>query len=168
MAGYAWVRAHNHKEPNYHPKGRGGRFRLQPSRNARPGPHPKMNIQNRGLCVFFLILCATSAAYASNEAYVTVDSKDAGLCLGLDTPDVQTCQNQTLLIDGTSDHVLYILPQSEISNPGNSTQVAQYAFFQPVGIVISAFGYVMFLIMLFAGVIYIMGGAFNRYRKYKK
>lgn len=103
-----------------------------------------------------------SLASASNDAHLVIDSKDSGLCLGLDSPDTQYCQNETVIIDGTADHILYILPQSELSQDSNSTTIAHYAFFEPITMVAGGFGYVFLLLALFAGMIYALSTAFNK------
>lgn len=116
----------------------------------------------------FLIVFLASMCSASNEAFLYVDSKDAGLCLGLDAPDTQTCQNMTLAIDGTADHILYILPENEITDTTNTTKIGVFAFMQPISIITSSFAYVLLLCGLFAAVMYVLARAFSSVSRRRK
>jgi hypothetical protein len=111
--------------------------------------------------LIILILLANQVG-ASNDALLTVDSKDSGLCLGLDTPDIQYCQNTTLTIDGTSDHILYILPESAVANPDNKTAVAVWLFTEPWYFILGGFGYMLAIGCIFASLIVILARFFKR------
>jgi hypothetical protein len=71
-------------------------------------------VENRPIFLLFIIfayvLSCISYANALQDAHVTVDSLDTGICMSIDTPSDQKCDNETLTLEGTQDHVLYILP----------------------------------------------------------
>jgi len=56
------------------------------------------------------MISCVSYANAFQDAYLTVDSLDTGICMSIDNPSDQKCDNETLTIEGTQDHILYILP----------------------------------------------------------
>jgi hypothetical protein len=97
-----------------------------------------------------------SMVSASNDARVLIDTKDGGLCLAVDRPDVQYCQNETVLIDGTSDHMLYIVPQSSIKNPSNASEIGVYAMTAPLSFIVSSFGFFIVLVFIFIGLIVVL------------
>jgi hypothetical protein len=55
------------------------------------------------LVLFFLI----SSVYAIQDINITVRN-EKGLCVRQINSDCQICDNETLTLDGTSDHVLYL------------------------------------------------------------
>jgi hypothetical protein len=65
------------------------------------------------ITILFCVLIAADIVYASQNANITLfDSR--GLCLRENL--CQTCDNQTLSLDGTSDHMIYLEPEHIYDN----------------------------------------------------
>lgn len=48
-----------------------------------------------------------SSASALSDANVTFMAQGTGLCMSVDIISNMTCDNQTVSVDGTSDHIVY-------------------------------------------------------------
>lgn len=95
----------------------------------------------------FLIILLSSLVNASMDSYVTVDSKGSGLCLSVDGIEGIMCNNQTLKVDGTNDHLLYIQPETMINEHSNITEKMNYIIFTPISVIIT--GFFMWIVFMF-------------------
>ena len=76
----------------------------------------------------FIILILISTVSALQDATLTLDSKE--VCLAADSIDNKVCKGD-LIIDGTRDHTLYILPYTEISQNSTLMEKMSYSIVKP-------------------------------------
>jgi hypothetical protein len=92
------------------------------------------------LLTLAMLSCCVSA-YA--DSYLSIDAKGAGLCLSVDALDNPKCQNNSLTLDGTSDHTVYILPESQIAANASMSDKAEYFMFTPINLLVGGFGFLL-------------------------
>jgi len=97
--------------------------------------------------IIVVLLFAFNFVDAAQDSYITVDSKGSGLCLSIDGLGKGYCQNETMAIDGTNDHIMYILPETKINELSNMTEKMNYIIFSPISVIIS--GFFMWIIFMF-------------------
>lgn len=85
---------------------------------------------------------------ALNDAYITIDSQGAGICLGADSINIAACHNDTLTLSGESDHFIYILPGEEV--PSNATMKTKltYMFVTSGEFIVGNFAYALVFILM--------------------
>lgn len=81
------------------------------------------------------------------DSYITIDSKGSGLCLSIDGLGKTYCDNETMAVDGTNDHIMYIQPETKISETSNLTAKMEYIIFTPISVIIS--GFFMWIVFMF-------------------
>jgi len=68
-----------------------------------------------------------STACALNDLNISVDGGGYILCAAFDGLDTYTCDNTSVSIDGTKDHMMYFIPQPyEYFDISNLTQTTDY------------------------------------------
>jgi hypothetical protein len=77
--------------------------------------------------VMLLMFVLSYYSYAFQDANITVYD-DHGLCVAFDDSQCQTCDNQTISLDGTKDHLMKIVPERLYGNCHNYSlqNVRQY------------------------------------------
>jgi hypothetical protein len=103
-----------------------------------------INKMKKELLIIFLLMINVSAY---QDALLTIDNKDIGLCLSYDSLNNTKCQNQVLNIEGTKDGTVYIVPETEINSNSNVTSKFEYALFTPFNFIAS----LLFLFLMFIG-----------------
>jgi hypothetical protein len=88
----------------------------------------------------------------AQSSFLTIDSKNTGICVALDGLDSPACDGDVLEVDGTSDHMAYLVPQSGIDS--NTTDADKFKYFLNlfINIVLS-----MGLVLVFLSMLYIFG-----------
>jgi len=97
--------------------------------------------------VFLFLINSVSALQDIN---LTINSKNSGLCLSIDSFDNPYCDNTTLIIEGTNDHIIYIIPESEISYNSTITEKFRYIVFTPLTLL-------SVVLLLFIMIIFVIG-----------
>lgn len=88
------------------------------------------------LLIIILVYSILVSTYADaiQDARVTVADNGVGVCMGADSPDNVVCANQTFLLEGTQDHIIYLTPGSyQASNSSYVKKFDDYVM-QPLGI----------------------------------
>jgi hypothetical protein len=100
-----------------------------------------------------IFLFLTSQVSAIQDAYVTIDGRGFSYCLAVDSPDNYICsKNESLALDGISDHNLYFVPYTAIRQNSSMIDKINYGVLTPLNFVV---GISLFLIMLLVGAIII-------------
>jgi hypothetical protein len=100
--------------------------------------------------ILILILLAPGVL-ALQDAAVTVDSHAVGLCISADTPDAPVCANGTMLLDGTRDHIVYIIPETNIVSNSTMRDKLLYMFQSPLTLITGGVGmFIVFVIFVLA------------------
>jgi hypothetical protein len=119
-------------------------------------------INKKSVMLIFSLTIFCLCANASQDANLTIISPNANICLSDSLEyDINLCDNQTLSIDGTVDHVIYVKNGLPIQNISNSTETLNYFVAQPINY-ISGFTIVLLFLMAFAAtllIIYLFVGA---------
>ncbi len=99
-----------------------------------------------------LFVCFVSA---SQDANIFLNTQNTGLCLSIDNPNTPICDNKTaIVVDGTNDHVIYILPETELKLKSNITAKMEYIIFTPLNAILSGmFMWLIFMIVFFLALI---------------
>lgn len=84
------------------------------------------------------------AAMAYQDVYININDRAFGMCLSVDTMDNPVCANNTLSLEGTSDHILYILPETNIQVNDSLTTKFTYVLFTPLNVIIGGLGLMVF------------------------
>jgi hypothetical protein len=106
----------------------------------------------------FILFLISSFASAASDSYITVKNMGMGLCLAADGLEPQVCDNETLAVDGTADHTLYIMPQSEIRYNSTMGDKASYIFLTPSNMAIGGVGFLLFFILFAYLIISLVSG----------
>jgi hypothetical protein len=135
-------------------RARGGR----PQKEPGGAQYLKMKNQcipvKSGLFLLFLALL-TSPAAALYDSNISVDGKGVQLCISADGFDRKTCAlNQSLALDGTRDHILYVIPYSELAQ--NETLIGTMNYYVRAGFSMVAVGLTAAFLFLFAWLFYSM------------
>ena len=72
------------------------------------------------LMLIYITIIFSIPAQAINDVNITIDNSK-GLCLYQQNPDCQYCDNETLILSGTSDHYIYLTNQRPYGNCDNWT-----------------------------------------------
>lgn len=97
--------------------------------------------------VLYVIVLNTNA---SQDAYIKVDSKNTNLCFSYDDYNNPVCNGSSIIVEGTKDGTLYILPRSEIrGNDSLGTQIT-YIVNKPLNWLLGVSMIIGFFIMAFA------------------
>lgn len=75
-----------------------------------------------------------SNVLALNEANITVNNFDTGVCFAVNNITDIKCNGETMLIDGTRDNFLYITYVSDLKPEFNITKTVETIIFTPLGI----------------------------------
>lgn len=96
------------------------------------------------LALISLVFAPSSSAL--NDAYVTIDSKGVGLCLAADTPDNVVCNStEYLVLDGTRDHQLFLLPETDLKGNETALELINYSILTPVNLFLGIGGFLLVL-----------------------
>lgn len=101
--------------------------------------------------LIFLLLIGSVSAIQDINLYV--DNKKSGLCLSIDDFDNPICNNQTLIIEGTNDHIIYIIPESEITYNSTLSAKLRYILLTPLTL-LSMVLFIFILVVFVLGIIY--------------
>ena len=104
-------------------------------------------MRNKIIIGVIALIMLTSFVNAAQDSYITIDSKGSGLCLSVDGLGKSYCNNETMAVDGTNDHLLYIQPETKINEGSNITAKMNYIIFTPISVIIS--GFFMWIIFMF-------------------
>ena len=110
--------------------------------------------------VLMLILSITNSVNAINEAFITIDNGESGLCLSPETLTQEYCQNDTFSLSGTQDHFIYIQQESKEINNMNGGSSIIYAVELVFGLV-STIGFFALLIVFFVALAYLATALFH-------
>jgi hypothetical protein len=119
-------------------------------------------MKNIAALAVFLMLASWASAYA--DSYVTVNDLNGAstLCLSLDNLDHPACGNQTLKVDATSDHTVYIMPNSQISESSSNTDKFTYFFMTPIALFAGGAAFLIFMILFTGAIFYVLTGTKKR------
>jgi hypothetical protein len=109
--------------------------------------------------VVFLLILSSFLVSASNDAFITIDSGNTGLCYSLGSLDDPVCNGGIIRVNGTSDHDLYIvnggMANLDINvSDMNSTKTdtfLQSVMVDPLYLGMGLFGFVVFMIIFVGG-----------------
>ena len=90
---------------------------------------------------------------AIQDINLYVDNKKSDLCLSIDDFDNPVCNNQTMIIEGTNDHIIYIIPESEITYNSTLSAKLRYILLTPLTL-LSMVLFIFILIIFVIGIIY--------------
>jgi hypothetical protein len=97
---------------------------------------------------YVLILFLVSQTSAIQDAYVTVDDKNSGLCFAYGDYNNPVCNASVVTVEGTKDGILYIVPHSEVTSRDNITTQFEYVAFTPLNFFLALTMFIGFLIMV--------------------
>jgi hypothetical protein len=102
--------------------------------------------------LLYLALLVPFCVSASSDSRILIDSQGAGLCYALDSPQNVFCGNQTMTVDGSQDHILYMVPESSYNPRQNTTSMLEGLTITPLSLVLPI-GLTVLFIMIFMIVI---------------
>ena len=108
-------------------------------------------MQTRALFILLLLSVPSSALY---DSYASIDSKGAQMCLSADGFTAKSCnQTQMLVLDGTRDHIIYILPYS--TAPANESMNAGMRYYagEMMNASVAVLGFVVMAFIALAGIL---------------
>ena len=104
------------------------------------------------ILVLYVLVCEVYSASALQDANITLSDMNSGLCISVDMLSNVRCDNETLQIEGTQDHVLYILPgEYDEANINATSKVDKYVI-EPISVIlilgIPILGGILFYVLL--------------------
>jgi hypothetical protein len=94
--------------------------------------------------ILLTFLAFASSVSAVQDAYITVDNKGSGVCLGVDSPSNTVCNTTYYLpVDGTRDHNLYFVADSGMASNSSAIQTTAYLALTPFNVILGASGFVL-------------------------
>lgn len=104
-------------------------------------------LKMRRSSVLVWVLLAAGCVGAAGDSYLTIDNQGSGVCYGLDSTSNIFCQNETMRVNGSMDHVIYVLPYGEYRSSLNVTEKAEALLIDPWYWLLGILGFLVFVIV---------------------
>lgn len=106
----------------------------------------KKNNMDRTLNVGVALLLFCGLCCATQDATIIVEANNTGICLSADVPTNPVCEGN-LSIEGTQDHILYIVPYSTLQGNSSLGQRFHYYFMSPFTLFFSGTFTIIFVLI---------------------
>lgn len=112
-----------------------------------------------------ILLFFIPSVLAYQDSFINLNGQGSGLCISIDNKVNSVCDNETITIEGTADHTIYILPETVLNSNSNMTAHMQYALLTPLNLlfVLGFFGFVAGLMVLSTLLLMSFLGMFKNY-----
>lgn len=117
--------------------------------------NPTMERKTALLLASIFLFAIIRSVFALQDAYVTIDAMNAGVCLSADGPSNYACnRTQMIALDGTQDHMLYFLPGAELANNATAVEQMNYFLYEPLVFVLGSFS-IIFAVFVGISLVYL-------------
>jgi len=113
-------------------------------------------MKTNAILTFLILAAAASQVSAYADSYLVIDNKGSSLCLSVDGLDTPKCGNESVQLDGTADHTVYIMPQSEINIDSTNTEKFTYFFTTPLTLLAGGAGFLIVMMMFTISLFYVL------------
>jgi len=104
------------------------------------------------ILLIFLFLALNVSAL--QEINITIESPNADLCITSGLFNESFCNGETLILNGTKDSEIIIIPETYVTENSNITAKFEYAVFTPINIIIGGLGFLIVVLLMTIAVSY--------------